>query len=116
MINNEKILSSVKHSIGITDDYDHFDDIVTMNINTALATLYQLGIGPASGFQVTTGDETWEDFFGDNPKLNLVKSYVCLSVKLLFDPPAAGTLLDAIHRQLDELTWRINVAVDPEEA
>lgn len=116
MITNEKILSSVKHSIGITDEYEHFDDIITMHINTVLATVYQLGAGPSSGFAITTGDETWGDFFGDSPKLNLIKSYVCLSVRMLFDPPAAGTLTDAINRQIDELEWRLNVAVDPEEA
>ena len=116
MIDNETILSSVKHSVGITDEYTHFDDIITIHINTVLATIYQLGAGPASGFAVTTGDETWTDFFGDSPKLNLIKSYVCLSVRMLFDPPTAGTLTDAINRQIDELEWRINVAVDPEEA
>lgn len=116
MIDNETILSSVKHSVGITDEYTHFDDIITIHINTVLATIYQLGAGPASGFAVTTGDETWADFFGDSPKLNLIKSYVCLSVRMLFDPPTVGTLTDAINRQIDELEWRINVAVDPEEA
>lgn len=112
---NEKILSSVKKSLGITDEYTHFDQDVVMHINTVLSTLYQLGIGPQGGYQIMTGDETWSEILGDDPRINFVKTYVGLRVRMLFDPPTAGPLIEAYKREIDELTWRINVAVDPDE-
>lgn len=112
---NDSILSTVKNSIGITDDYTHFDNDIIMHINTVLSTLYQLGIGPIGGYQINDGNDTWDDFLSGDPRINFVKTYICLRVRMLFDPPTAGPVIDAYNRQIDELTWRINVAVDPDE-
>ena len=112
---NDKILSSVKHSLGITDEYTHFDQDVVMHINSVLSTLYQLGIGPVRGWQISTGEETWTDLLAGDPRINFVKTYVCLRVRMLFDPPTAGPVIEAYKREIDELTWRITVAVDPDE-
>ena len=110
------ILNDVKKACGITEDYKILDDQIVMHTNTVLATLFQLGVGPASGFEITTdGGEQWTDFIESNPKLNMVKTYVGLRVRMLFDPPSSGTMTDALNRQIDELTWRINVMVDPAE-
>lgn len=112
---NDSILSTVKKSLGITDGYTHFDQDVVMHINSVLSTLYQLGIGPKGGFQLSTGEETWSQILENDPRINFVKTYVCLRVRMLFDPPTAGPLIQAYNREIDELTWRINVAVDPDE-
>lgn len=112
----ESILQSVKKMCGIAEDYTYFDQDIVFHTNTVLSTLFQLGVGPASGFEITVdGEEKWADFIEANPKLNLVKTYVGLRVRMLFDPPTSGVLVDAINRQIDELTWRINVMVDPTE-
>lgn len=112
---NNNILSSVKLSLGITDEYTHFDQQIVMCINTVFSTLYQLGIGSKGGYRITTGDEEWTDLLGDDPRIDFVKDYVVLRVKMIFDPPTSGVLVDALKRDIDELTWRINVAVDPDE-
>ena len=112
---NENILSSVKNQCGITDSYTHFDQNIAMHINSVFSTLHQLGVGPAGGFQISTGEETWDQFLMNDPRINFVKSYMFLSVRMLFDPPTVGAVADAYKRQIDELTWRINVAVDPGE-
>lgn len=112
----DSILQSVKKMCGITEDYDAFDEDIIFHTNTVLATLFQLGVGPSSGFEITTdGGEKWTDFLESNPKLNMVKTYVGLRVRMLFDPPSSGTIADALNRQIDELTWRINVMIDPAE-
>ena len=33
-------------------------------------------------------------------------------MKLVFDPPLSSSVLDAMNRQINELEWRLNVAVD----
>lgn len=44
------ILDDIKKQIGIVPGYDVFDDQLLMDINTAFATLYQLGVDPVEGF------------------------------------------------------------------
>ena len=112
----ESILTSVKKALGITEDYIQFDPELIMFINMAFSVLTQLGVGPASGYMITSESETWSDFLGTttplDTQLEMVKTYVYLKVRLVFDPPT-GSVLDAFNRQISELEWRLNVAVDP---
>lgn len=108
----ESILTSVKKVLGITEEYEHFDQDLIMHINTVFGILHQLGVGPSTGFSIQDSSALWNDFV-DNEKLNLVKSYVCLKVRLMFDPPQNGSLIEAINSQISELEWRLNVAIDP---
>lgn len=113
--NRASILDSVKKDLGIMPDYTHFDPDIIMDINTALSILTQLGVGPESGFSISDNTAEWDDFIPDDPRLEMVKSYVSKKTKQLFDPPNTGPLSDAFNKVLDELVWRINVAVDPKK-
>lgn len=106
----DSILKTIKKMLGIMDDYTEFDlDIIT-HINSVLSTLFQLGVGPEDGFMIESKEETWTDFFGSQKTfLNFVKSYVHLSVKLLFDPPSTSFTIAAFERQRDEFAWRISL-------
>lgn len=105
------ILNDVKQQLGLLPAQTAFDlDIIT-GINTALAILNQLGVGPIHGFQITGPDEQWEAFVND-PRANTVKTYVYQKVKLMFDPPNTGFETAARERQLAELEFRINILVD----
>lgn len=106
----ESILNSIKKMLGIEDGATYFDDEITTDINTALGILTQLGIGPSGGFSITGPSETWQDFLGDK-ELEMVKSYIHLKVKTIFDPPTAGTASEAMNKMLSELEWRISVSV-----
>lgn len=114
-VNRASILDSVKKDLGIMPDYTHFDPDIIMDINTALSILTQLGVGPVSGFSISDNTAEWDDFIPDDPRLEMVKSYVSKKTKQLFDPPNTGPLSDAFNKVLDELVWRINVAVDPKK-
>jgi len=109
----ESILNSIKKLLGIQLEYDHFDADIIMSINTALATLTQVGVGPKHGFTVTGYDETWEDFLGDDPRLAMVKSYVQLKVKMLFDSSTlTSSVIDAMNKMMNEMEWRLTVVTD----
>lgn len=43
----------------------------------------------------------------------MVKAYISVGVRLVFDPPASASVKEALQGYKDELEWRINVAVDP---
>lgn len=116
----DSILITTKKVLGLDQAYEVFDMDVIMHINSALATLNQLGIGPVDGFQIEDDTATWTDFIDVNTKFNPVKTYVYLRVRLLFDPPTTSYLIEALNNQVKELEWRLNVEreeetwVDPE--
>lgn len=108
----ESILTSVKKMLGITEDYTHFDNDIIMHINSVFSILTQLGVGDANGFSISDQSANWSDFIADETHIELVKSYVYLKVRLLFDPPQSSALIEAMNRQISEFEWRLNVAVD----
>jgi hypothetical protein len=109
------ILTSVKKMLGIAEEYEHFDADIVIHINSVLSILTQIGVGPPEGFSVTDKNPVWDDFIPGNPKLALIKSYVHLKVKLLFDPPLSSAVMEAMNRAVSEFEWRIQVAAEPEE-
>lgn len=110
----ESILTSIKKLLGITEEYEHFDPDLIMHINSVLMILTQMGVGPSEGFSIEDSTSTWTDFVSDTNKLEAVKSYVHLKVKLLFDPPLSSSVVEAINRMITELEWRLYVAAESE--
>ena len=115
MDTTDSILTSSKKLLNITQEYDHFDTDVIMYANMAFAVLNQLGVGPKNGFFISSVEQVWSDYLPDGPVLEIVKVYVPLKVKLLFDTPNSSVQVDALKRQVDELEWRLNTMVDPGE-
>lgn len=108
------ILTSVKKMIGIDESYNAFDDQIVLFINSAFATLRQLGVGPETGYSIEDDTEDWDDYLGDTLMLESVKPYVALKVKLAFDPPTSSIVLDAMNRNISELEWRLNATAEYE--
>lgn len=112
---NESILTSVKKLLtGLTENDTAFDLDIIMHINSVFAILNQLGVGNP-GFTINDKTAVWSDFLGSDDHLELIKSYMVLKVRQLFDPPSTGPIVEAINKQLSELEFRINVAADPKE-
>lgn len=109
----DSILTSIKKLLGITEEYENFDQDIIMHINSAFMILNQLGVGPKSGFSINDKSSTWNEFIPESSNLEAVKTYVHLKVKLMFDPPLSSTVIEAIKSQINELEWRLNVSVDP---
>jgi hypothetical protein len=103
------ILLSTKKVLGVADSYTVFDQDIITHINATFNVLYQLGIGPAEGFMIEDATAVWEDF-ADVPmhQLNLVRTYVFLKVRMLFDPPGTSYLISAYNDQIKEYEWRLN--------
>lgn len=109
----DSILTSIKKLLGVTEEYEHFDADIIMHINSVFMILNQLGVGPENGFSIKDKSALWSDFISNDLSLELVKSYVHLKVKLLFDPPTSSAVMESMNRQIDEFEWRLNLAVDP---
>lgn len=110
---NESILSTVKKLLGVTDDYDYFDQDLLIHINSALMSLSQIGVCPSQDFYTLDKDTTWSEYLGydyqENIDFGSIKSYIYLKVKLLFDPPQNSFTIEAINKMIAEMEWRINI-------
>lgn len=108
------ILTDTKKLLGITEEYENFDLDIIAHINSVFSILCQLGVGPKAGFEITDKENEWTEFLPEqDPRLNMVKSYMYAKVRMMFDPPQSGSLKDALESTIDELTFRLSVQVDP---
>ena len=107
------ILLSVKKVLGLTYDDTSFDEDIIIHINSAFFTLKQLNVFQTP-YTITDHTATWSNCLGGNEsKLSLVKSYICLYVKYLFDPSTNGTLHNAMKSELTEMEQRLLYECDP---
>lgn len=106
----ESILTSTKKLLGITEEYEHFDNDIITHINTVFLTLNQIGVGPTEGFFIEDKTAEWVDFIEDSSQFQAVKSYVYLKVKLIFDPPTSSAVIESMNRMIAELEWRLRLA------
>lgn len=113
-VNTDSILSSVKKQLGVPEEVDAFDADIMMNINSALFTLTQIGVGPRSGFAIYGSDETYDDFLGDDAdRLQIVKTYLYHKTRLGFDPPTSTAVLECLKKMIEEEECRLSYQVDP---
>lgn len=105
----QSILITTKKVLGLEAGYTPFDVDILLHINSAFSTLVQIGVDPLQGFFVDDETSTWEEIDAPTEWLNLIRTYVFLKVRMLFDPPTTSFLLEANSNQLKEYEWRINV-------
>lgn len=110
----DSILNSVKAYLGIQEDDTAFDSDILMAVNAVMITINQFGIGPVNPMVVTDKDQTWQDLLGDYP-VGGVREYVCMRVRILFDPPENNQLMAALKEQIDEFGWRILAESDKKD-
>lgn len=108
----DSILTSVKKMLGIVAECTDFDAEIIMHINSVFMVLTQLGVGPSEGFIIMDDSAIWEDFIVEPLELQAVKSHVFMKVKLLFDPPTNGAVVESYNRLINEFEWRLNVAAE----
>lgn len=110
---DESVLNSVKHELGIDIGCYSFDQDVKMHINSVLSTLYQIGVESARSVSVVDNSITWGDIFSnDEDLLPMIKQYVYLKVRVVFDPPTSSFVLESCNKMIDELEWRINIEAE----
>lgn len=103
------ILTSVKKVLNLEESDTDFDQDILMHINSTFTTLADAGVGDATGFMIEDDTAEWDDFLAADSRLNSVKTYIYLRVRLLFDPPQTSYLVDALKEQATEILWRLNV-------
>ena len=102
------ILNETKQVLGLGADYTPFDQSIILHINSIFGVLHQLGVGPEDQFFIVDETSKWESFVGDTNKINMVKTYMYLRVRLLFDPPTTSFAIKAMDEQIREFEYRLN--------
>lgn len=111
----DSILDSVKNNLGIEEDDTTFDRELITYINGVFTKLTQLGIGPTLekpvtiGYKIEDKEDDWADFLPPIMLLESVKTFMYLSVRLVFDPPTTSYGITAMKEQIAEIEWRLNV-------
>lgn len=108
----DSIFESVKKVVGLLGDDDSFDEDLLLHINSVVSTLRQLGLSIQADFYVRDDVQTWRDLLGEFRDLDLVKSYMTMKVRLMFDPPSSSFGLKSMEEMVKEYEWRINVLTD----
>ena len=102
-----KILDDVKTTLDFASEEDTgFDSRLLLEIDGALGTLSQLtNVHPEVN---VTKDTEWDQllYSSDKHLLRLVKQYVYISVRIIFDPPT-GSVLTTLTSSLNNLAHRI---------
>lgn len=106
----DSILKSTKKILGLDENYTPFDLEILTHINAAFSVVDQLGIGTEGGTFIEDESAKWSDLTSVIPpnQLNLLRSYLFLKVKMLFDPPTTSFLLEAQTKQITEFEYRLN--------
>lgn len=109
-MDNSSILETIKDGLSVEEEA--FDQELILHINTVFMTLRQIGVGPDTPYLITGTSNTWDEFVQDDALLPMIKSYIILKVRQLFDPPASSSLSSAIAEAIAEYEWRLNIEAD----
>lgn len=105
---DNSILTSTKKVLNIPEDITQFDQDILMHINSVLSTLTQEGVGKEGGLIVTDATAKWGDFVPmEDGRYQMIKSYVPIRVRLVFDPPESKTVVDSLREYAHELEYRM---------
>lgn len=94
------IFDEVKSYLGLDSD-DSFDAELRNIIDDALAQASQIS---ANSGELRNADEFPEGVSG-----KLLRTYVCYSVRLAFDPPPTSFAIECISKLKEEAAWRMSI-------
>ncbi len=111
-MDTNSILLTIKHMLGgLVDDEGHFDLDLIVLINSAFTKLWQLGVGPSDApFKIEDSTTEWSEFEYDD--IEMVKEWIYLDVKTIFDPPANSSVLQAYKDRMFEDEFRMNIMAE----
>lgn len=103
----DSVLNSIKKLNGVSEKDTSFDVDFIIHINNALLSLHQVGLGDESGVYIEDSTTTWLELAGDPMLARSLGTYVYVKVRLVFDPPASPTIVEALKSSADESLSRI---------
>lgn len=109
---DQSILETIKKLLGLTNMITAFDEEITSHINSVFTTLNQLGVGPDEGYMINGYEQTWRDYVDNIQLATMVREFIYLKVRMIFDPPASSVVSDAYNQRTAEIEWRMNIQAE----
>lgn len=109
---DQSILGTIKQMLGLANELTAFDEELIVHINSVFTILNQLDVGSDDGFMITGYDETWSDLTDQVTIATMVKEFIYLKVRMIFDPPASSVVSEAYNQRIAELEWRMNIQAE----
>lgn len=107
----ESILITIKQMLGIEEDVTDFDLDIIIHINSALSELYDIGYG-SEPFKISGEETTWDLLLLNNTDLELIKEFLFISVKMVFDPPLSSIVMDTYKEVKKKCEFKIYLICD----
>lgn len=106
------ILKTIRHMLGgiVDEEETHFDLDLKILINAAFTKLCQLGVGPDTPFKIEDESTEWSEFEYDD--IEMVKEWIYLDVKTVFDPPSNSSVLQSYKDRMFEDEFRMNIMAE----
>lgn len=104
------ILDTVRKLIGSGCLDHYFDEDICIAINSVLMEANSMGL-VNEDFAISDSSKKWSDILLRPDQINLraLISWTALRVRLLFDPPTSGTLLNSMKDEVQRLEWYIYI-------
>lgn len=99
------ILNDVKHALSISDDNNEFDTDILAYIGGSIGKLRVLGVGKENF--VLSANSEWTDL--TSLPLDIIKSYIMVDVRLVFESNNSGTTVDTLTKARDHWYWLISI-------
>lgn len=106
----DNILKTIKKLIGGSVEDNSFDLDLLIHINTVFAILNRIGYAPENKF-ICDEKSKWSDYLTGSEDLEMIKTYIYLKVKMIFDPPTSSVYAEAIKNNIAELETSISLLV-----
>lgn len=103
---NENILTTTKKMLGLSSTDSSFNDDILVCINSSVANLSQLGVAIEEGIEVTS-NTTYNNITTNTVLISMIKPFIYIQTRLLFDPPSSSSVMESLKSQLKELEWRL---------
>lgn len=107
-IDTTKVLPTIKKCLGIFEEDDSWDIDLLISLNAAMSHLNQLGCD----FVSIDSNTLWTAITTDEALKSLVKSYLWMKAKQIFDPSQSSNSNKAMEALIAELEFRIQVMAD----
>jgi len=104
---DNSILTSIKKLLGIAEEFTQFDQDIIIHINAVFSILNQMGVGTEKAFFISDETSIWSDFLDDREDLEMIKSYMYMKVRMMWDPPTSSTLAESMKNMISEYEWRM---------
>lgn len=106
------ILNDIKKLLGIDAADTDFDTDLIIHINGIIARLQTFGVGPEPCYQISGASDAWDCYITDPRVVNLVKQYIFVQTRIVFDPPQTSALLQSLENISKDYEFRLMALCD----